>query len=99
MSCRWPVLMTRRVAELVTLIEEDDAREERRDSALRSLLWLAGIALSEMDAQDRVVSFSMMLDGQTVRVGACFDTTHDLTAHIIVAGASEWGRGVDAQEP
>ena len=98
-GCSWPVFMTRRVAELVTLTEENEARGERRDSRPRDLLWLAGIALSEMDAHDRVAPFDMVLAGKAARLEACFDTTDDLALQIIVARAADWGRGGDARGP
>ena len=98
-GCCWPVRITPGIAKLVAPTEEGRARGESHDSRLRDLLWLAGIALSEMDAHDRVAPFDMVLAGKTVRLAACFDTTDDLNLQIIVAEELEWGRGVDAREP
>ena len=60
-GCRWPVRITPGVAELVAPTDEEQARGQSHDSRLRNLLWLAGIALSEMDAPDRVALFDMVI--------------------------------------
>jgi len=77
-GCRWPVHIAPRVAELIAPTVEESARGESLESRLRDVLWLAGIALDDMDPHDRLAPFDVMLGRVTTRLAACFDTTDGL---------------------
>ena len=79
----WPVRITPRVAELIAPTGEESARGESLESRLRDILWLAGIALADMNPHDRLASFDVMLGRVTTKLAAWFDTTDGLTIRII----------------
>ena len=85
----WPVRITPRLAERLAPTAEEKARGVSLESRLRDVLWLAGIALSEMDPHDRVAPFEVMLDRVTTGLEAAFDTTDGLTIQITMAENSE----------
>ena len=94
----WPVVMTIRVARLISSAQEPGVLCESPERQMRRVLWLAGIALRDMSPLARVAEFEIMLGQERACLGASFDISEGLAIHIDVVEGMEWGRGGTACE-
>ena len=80
---RWPVRVTQGVSSLAVPTEQEQQQGQSFAGRMWDILWVAHVAISNVDAHERIAPFDITFGKKIVRLWACVDTTSGPAIHII----------------